>query len=424
MAAEALTLDAIDIISPERYATRGYPHEEWALLRREAPVFWYERPDVEPFWAITRHADLTSVARQPRTFGNGPRLAVIPNQYGQPVPFRHLLGMDPPDHARYRNVVSAEFTPKGIARLAGTVEAITQAILDDVADRSTCDFVLDVAARLPMAVIAAKLGVPREDWQLLFGWTNRIVGAGDPEFQDGSAQETRDRVRGELFLYFGALAEKRRAEPRDDLVSTIANARLDGEPLPVVDQLIYFYLLLVTGNETTRNATTGGLLALMQHPDEWRKLRRDPSLVPLAVEEIVRWTSPAIQFCRTAREDAEVRGQRIRAGESLCLFYPSASRDEAVFEDPFRFRVDRDPNPHLSYGIGEHFCLGAELARLELRVMFRQLVQRLDAVELAGPVEWLCSNLVGGVKHMPIRYTLRRGPREPRGAARAVSPIA
>ncbi len=210
-----------------------------------------------------------------------------------------------------------------------------------------------------------------------------------------------------LFKYFLELAERRRAEPREDILTVLANADMDGEPMPVFELLSYCLLLVVAGNETTRNAASGGLLALIQNPGELEKLRRDPSLVDPAVEEIVRWTSPVIQFCRTPVEDVEIRGQKIRAGESLCLFYPSANRDEQFFDAPDVFRVDRQPNPHLGFGIGEHFCLGASLARLELRVILRQLMERLVEIELAGPLERMRSSFLGGVKRMPIRYRLR-----------------
>ena len=260
----------------------------------------------------------------------------------------------------------------------------------------------------PLAVIAELLGVPREDWEKLFQWTNETIGSADPEFQQGSsALETVDRARLALFQYFTELVEQRRKQPKDDLTSFVASAQIDGKPLPTFELLSYFFLLVVAGNETTRNATTGGLGAFIDHPDQWQRLKQEPSLLRTAVEEIVRWTSPVIQFARTAAEDTEVRGQKIPAGQSLCLFYPSANRDEEIFDEPFKFDIGRNPNPHLAFGIGEHFCLGANLARLELEVIFRQLLARLQRVELAGPIERLRSSFVGGIKHMPIRYKMR-----------------
>jgi cytochrome P450 len=270
------------------------------------------------------------------------------------------------------------------------------------------DFVTDVSAPVPLAVLAEMLGVPREDWRLMFKWTNAIVGAEDPEYRQGeNAELSAMDARMTLFEYFWKMVQDRRERPRDDIVSVLANAEVDGAPLPPRELLSYCFLLVIAGNETTRNAMSGGLLAFIQNPGELAKLRADPMLAPAAAEEIARWTTPVIQFCRTATQDFELRGKKIRAGESMCLFYPSANRDEEVFEAPFEFRIDRDPNRHLAFGIGEHFCLGANLARLELRVLFRQLAERLVEAEVVGPVERLRSSFLGGVKHVPIRYRLR-----------------
>ena len=241
----------------------------------------------------------------------------------------------------------------------------------------------------------------------MFEWTNALVGAEDPEYQR-SADSEADFVdaQAELFTYFWKMAEARRGDPKEDIVSVLANAEIDGEPIAPLELLSYCLLLVVAGNETTRNATSGGLLALIQNPGEFEKLRTNPELLDSGVEEILRWTTPVIQFCRTATEDFDLRGKTIRAGDSMCLLYPSANRDEDVFDDPFRFRVDRTPNPHLAFGVGEHFCLGAHLARLELKAVFRELATRMDHVELSGPVERLRSSFLGGVKHVPIRYRL------------------
>jgi len=271
--------------------------------------------------------------------------------------------------------------------------------------------VRDIAVPLTLGVLADMLGVPREDWPKMFEWTNRVAGSSDPEFQEPDAAGADflpfEKTRNELFQYFAELAEERRKNPRDDIVSVLANSSIDGEPMPPLELLSYYFLLVVAGNETTRNAASGGLLALIENPDELVKLRRDPTLVNTAVEEIVRWTSPVIQFCRTAVEDVELHGKKIRAGDAFCLFYPSANRDAEAFDEPDVFRVDRHPNPHLGFGIGQHFCLGANLARLELRVIFSELAQRLEEIELAGPFERMRSSFLGGVKRMPIRYRLR-----------------
>ena len=409
-----LSLDTIDIIGHDTYVRNGYPHQEWALLRSEAPVYWYDRGVKVPFWAITKHADIIKISRQPARFLNAPRLAVFP-EFAPPEEderiARHLLVMDAPDHAAYRKLAAPYLTPRSIRRLESNVERITRDILDGITNdgrTSDLDFVTAVSAPLPLAVLADMLGVPREDWQLMFRWTNAIVGSQDPEYQHGETSEhSPGTARQALFEYFWKMVEDRRREPRDDIVSVLANAKLEGKDVPPFELLSYYFLLVVAGNETTRNAISGGLLAFSQNPGELEKLRRNPALIHSAVEEIVRWTTPVIQFCRTPSEDFELRGKKIRAGESMCLFYPSANRDEEVFDEPFEFRVDRQPNRHLGFGIGEHFCLGANVARLELRILFRQLAERLVEVELAGPVERLRSSFLGGVKHMPIRCRLR-----------------
>jgi cytochrome P450 len=411
MTAPAFDRTTLDVASPEHYERNGYPHAEWTWLRRHAPVFWYDRPNVEPFWAITKHADIIEISKQPELFLNAPRLAVFTRDLPPPPEgeIRHLLNMDPPDHASYRRLASGWFTPRAIRGMDEKVARVTREILDAAAEKTAGDFVQDVSARITIAVIAEMLGVPRSDWDLLFRWTNEIIAPQDPEFQKGqTAEETINRARLEVFAYFNELSERRRAEPTDDIVSVIANGRLKDAPLPIVELLSYYFLLVVAGNETTRNAMTGGLLAFLEHPAEWQKLRVDGGLVDRAVEEVVRWTTPVIQFARTATRDYTIRGTTIQKGQAVCLFYASGNRDEDVFDDPFAFRVDREPNPHIGFGMGEHVCLGAHLARLELRHAFAQLRQRLERCELAGAVERVRSSFVGGIKHAPMRWTIAR----------------
>jgi cholest-4-en-3-one 26-monooxygenase len=398
---------ALDIITPEHYEANGYPHAEWTWLRRNDPVHWYERPNVEPFWAITKHADIITIGKQPELFLNAPRLAVFTLDLPPPPEgeSRHLLNMDPPDHARYRRVTSSWFTPRAIERMSDKVARVTARVLDEAAAVTQGDFVTDITAKITIAVIAEMLGVPERDWNLLFRWTNEIIAPQDPDFRKGAtAEETQERSRHELFAYFDELSHRRRTEPADDIVSVIVQGTVNGQPLPTVELLSYYFLLVVAGNETTRNAMTGGMLALLENPAEWGKLRRDPQLVDSAVEEIVRWTTPVIQFARTATRDVELRGKSIRKRQSVCLFYASGNRDEEVFPDPFAFRVDRAPNPHIGFGMGEHVCLGAHLARLELRHAFRQLRERLQHCELAGPVARVRSSFVGGIKHAPMTW--------------------
>jgi cholest-4-en-3-one 26-monooxygenase len=407
-----LTLDSIDIINPDLYVQRGYPHEEWALLRREAPIYYYQHPDVDPFWAITRHADIVNISRQPGLFRSIQRLFVTVNEPGMPAPdeaiLRQLLNMNPPEHGAYRGVVNQRFTPRSVQQLKDGIERITTEVLDGVVGRDECDFVTDVSAKLPLAVIAEMFGIPRSDWPLMFRLSNEMIGPTDPEYGGtDTIKEVLERARMEFFQYFSALVEDRRRKPRDDLASALANGQVNGEPLPIFELMSYFALLIIAGNETTRNATTGGLYAFMNNPDQWERLKREPALVPTAVEEIVRWISPVIQFTRLATEDTELHGHKIREGDTLALFYPSANRDDSVFAAPNQFDITRYPNRHIAFGIGEHFCLGANLARLELQVMFRQLAERLESVELAGPIQRMRSNFVGGIKHMPVRLKVR-----------------
>ena len=398
----------LDIATPEHYELHGYPHPEWTWLRRNAPVFWYDRPNVQPFWAITKHADIIEIGKQPEKFLNAPRLAVFTLDLPPPAEgeSRHLLNMDPPDHAKFRRVTSHWFTPRAIRNMDEKVSRVTREVLDEAARKSSGDFVQDISAKITIAVIAEMLGVPRKDWDLLFRWTNESIAPQDPEFQKGTPHETLERARHELFVYFHELAESRRKVATDDIVSVVANGKVNGEPLPIVELLSYYFLLVVAGNETTRNAMTGGMLALLENRREWEKLKQNPELVDGAVEEAIRWTTPVIQFARTATENYSLRGKTIRKGESVCLFYASGNRDEEVFPDPFVFRIDREPNPHIGFGMGEHVCLGAHLARLELRHAFSQLSERASECELTGPPARVRSSFVGGIKRAPMKWRM------------------
>jgi cytochrome P450 len=402
-----------NLVHPDDYAAHGYPHPLWKRLRREDPVHWYDKTAGIPFWAITKHADIVTIGKRPDVFWNGPRLT-ISHEPEQPTDFPPtLIQLDPPKHGIYRQLISKRFTPRYLKRIHGDIERIGKEIVDALVkdgDSGECDFVKEVSAPLPIAVIAWLLGVPESDWKLLFDWTNRTIGAGDPDFQEPgkTPQETAMQAMTETFMYFTKLIEEKKKKPADDLVTLFANLEVDGKPLPPMDVLTFCLIIVIAGNETTRNGTTGGMLALVEHQEELRKLQRNPGLLASAVEEIVRWSSPIIHFGRTAQSDFELRGKRIREGDALALFYPSANRDEEIFPDGDVFRVDRDPNHHLGFGVGEHFCLGSHLARLELAVAYKHLVPRIEEIELAGPVERLHSSLVGGVKKLPLRYKLKR----------------
>jgi len=407
------TGETINLVHPDVYANQGYPHEQWTRLRAEEPVSYQEQVSGIPYWAVTKHADIVTVSQRPQIFLNGPRLTISHEEEEILDEFPPtLIQMDPPRHRAFRQMVSKRFKPKALAHMHAEIERIGKEIVDDLVkdcDSGECDFVKAVAAPLPIAVIAWLLGVPREDWNLLFDWTNRTIGAGDPEFQEEgkTPTETARAAMIELFTYFAKLVEERKKNPTEDLISLFAQLELDGKPLPPMDVLAWCLIIVIAGNETTRNGTSGGMLAFIEHQDQLRRLQKSPELLEPAVEEVVRWTSPIIHFARTASEDFELGGKKIREGDAVALFYPSANRDEEIFKDPFEFRIDRQPNRHLGFGIGEHFCLGSHLARLELQVAYKYLLPRIEEIELTGPVERLQSSLVGGVKRLPIRYQLR-----------------
>jgi cytochrome P450 len=410
----APSVDPALLVDAAHYARSGYPHQAWAQLRAEAPVHRCAPVGRRTFWAITRHADIVEISGQPRRFASGPGILV--SQPRDPsgareVPPSMLITLDPPEHGPMRRLASLRFTPRALSRRRGDIERIAVEILDAAAtagELRECDFVERIAAPLPIAVIAWILGVPRAEWPSLFRWTNEVIGSEDPEYRRAgeTPAQTSGRARREMHACFADLIEARRRAPEDDLISRLVHAAPQGEPLSPIQLLGYCELMVEAGNETTRNAISGGLLAFCENRGEWDRLRARPELIGSAVEEILRWTSPIISFARTATEDCELRDQKIRAGDQLALFYPSANRDEEVFAEPFAFRVERSPNRHLALGVGEHFCLGAHVARVELETIFRHLLARLGEFELAGPVERLHSSTVGGIKHLPLRYRL------------------
>ena len=416
-------LDRIDLVTPERYGERGYPWDDWKLLRREAPVYWYDRPGVTPFWAITKYDDIQQISRDPETFISSQRLVIRSagsgdggaNDPSLTVP--NLINMDPPQHGKYRNATSRRFSPRGMQLLEQRIDQIAEDVIDDAAahvvdqltDRREADFVRDVAARMPLAAICELLAVDRESWADLFRWTNEFLGSEDPEYQQGrTRRETwQSGMRG-LQGYFSAHIERKRRRPDNSVMTTLVQAEIDGEPMPEHEILSYAILLILAGNETTRNATSGGMQALIEHPDQFALLRSRPDLLDSAVEEMLRWTSPVVHFARTVTQDTEIRGVPIKAGETLAMWYPSANRDEDVFDNPDAFDITRSPNHHLAFGgFGEHFCLGANLARLEMRSIFRHLIQKLDHFEVNGEMERLSSGLIGGIKRLPVSYRVR-----------------
>jgi cytochrome P450 len=415
--------DGSELVDPHAYASTGYPHATWTRLRRESPLHWCEPDLVMPFWAVTRHAHICEISKQPDLFLNGNGIVPATREVaariarGEKGPFdamQTIITMDPPKHRKFRKVASPWFTPHALSRIDETVDASARRLVDRLYDAQVngeglIDFATEVAAQHPLRILSTILGVAQADEPHILRITQQLFAGDDPEFQrpEENREEAFRNLGIEFLQYFGKIIAERRAHPKDDLANVLANAEIDGVRMGDVETLGYYLITFTAGHDTTRNALAGGMHALIEHPAEREKLRRDPKgAVADAVEEIVRWTTPVNYMMRTAARDTELAGAKVGKGDRLLLFYASANRDEEVFEEPFAFRVDRHPNPHLGFGIGEHFCLGAHLARRSQRALFAELVSRLEDVELAGPVERLAATFVAGIKHLPIRYRL------------------
>ena len=402
------TVDDIDLLA-DAWAV-GVPFEAFDRLRREAPVFWHPEPAGRGFWVLTRHADVLAVSRDPATFSSELGATFIDDQTDAQLAAMRLsiLNMDPPKHNRYRRLVSKGFTPRVIAQLESAITQRARRIVADVADKGTCDFVEDVAAKLPLEIICEMIGLPEADWPRMFELSNTLVGFDDPDYQ--ATPEDGQAAAAEIFGFCDEIARSRRADPREDIMSALVAAEVDGERLDDLELNLFFVTLVVAGNETTRNLINHSMLALVEHPDACALLRASPSLWPTAVEEMLRWGTSIHNFRRTATVDTSLHGQRIAAGDKVVMYYMAANRDPSVFRDPYRFDVTRDPNPHVTFGGGGvHHCLGANLARAEIGAIMREVVDRLDDVTLAGPVRRLRSDFINGIKEMPIRFTRRPG---------------
>jgi cholest-4-en-3-one 26-monooxygenase len=401
-----MQLADIDLMDQDQFVS-GVPHEAFALLRREAPVWWQDEPDGGGHWAVTRYHDVVAVNRDVDTFSSGRKGALLldpPDETAAETMRLLMLNMDPPLHTRYRRLVNKGFTPRMVAQLEERIVRRTNQILDRVSERGECDLVTEVSSELPLQVIAELLGVPEEDRHLVFDWSNRMIGRDDAEY--ALTEEIAQSAAFELYAYADALTEAKRADPHEDLLSILTHAEIGGDKLSQLEIDVFFLLLAVAGNETTRNLISHGVLALAEHPDERRRLIENPDLLPSAIEEMLRYASPVMHFRRTALRETEIAGQRIAEGDKLIFWHISANRDETVFDDPMRFDITRSPNEHVAFGGGgPHFCLGANLARVEIRVMFRELLRRMPDFELAGPVSRLRSNFINGIKHLPISFS-------------------
>ncbi len=397
----------IDLLDPDRFQRLEH-HDMFRRLRAENPVSWHEMPGEDGFWSLVKHKDVVEVNRDAERFSSekgGTTLFDNRGENGFDMRGVMMLETDPPRHTRYRLLVNKGFTPRMIGVLEQYLRNRATLIVDNVIERGECDFVVDLASELPLQAIAEIMGVPQEDRKLIFEWSNAMVGADDPEF--AASPDEAMTASASLYAYANDLAKQRRSDPRDDIVTKLINAEVDGEQLSELEFDMFMLLLAVAGNETTRNTTAWGMWALMQHPEQYAALRGDmDGLLGSAVEEILRWASPVMYFRRTATCDTEVAGQAIREGDKVVMWHISANRDEDVFDDPFRFDITRDPNDHVAFGGGgHHFCLGANLARAELRFIFEEVLERIPDMRAAADPDILRSNFIGGIKHLPVTFT-------------------
>jgi cytochrome P450 len=399
----------------------GRSQEAFRVLRREDPVHHQPQTDqVKARWHLTKYDDVLFVSRHPELFSSERGIVQFEPVHEEDEMAaasgngKMLITMDPPRHVKLRRLVNKGFTPRAVAAMEPYIRDISRRLVERSAAKGESDFVIDVASQLPLAVICGMMGIEESDWPLMFRLTNKVLGAGDPEYQDEVPAEIRGTPEGarmtgnmgtwQMFTFFSQMLQARRAQRREDLVSVLVDSEVDGEQLSDEDILWFCFLLILAGNETTRNAISGGLMTFLQNPGEKRRLLEDMSLISSAVEEVLRYISPVTHMARAVTEDTEIRGRRIPKGDRVVMWYPSVNRDEDVFPDPDRFDITRSPNDHLAFGIGEHFCLGAGFARLELKVIFEELFSRYPDVQLAGPPERLRSTFIGGIKHLPVRY--------------------
>ena len=414
----SVRLDEIDLSSHDAFV-REVPLWAFRELRERDPVHW--QPEHSPnrgFWAITRFHDIEDVLRDTKSFSSAHGVTLEEQTEEEVEARRSMIDMDPPNHSRLRRLVSKLFTRSAVAEYEGFVREQARLVLDRGLPQGEFDFVEEISRELPIRVLARIMGVPDRDLPMCVELGDAMIAQADPEYsravidkEDTSEYRLlpfRSPAAVELMAYGHDLAEQRRADPRDDLVTKLVQSEVDGERLTKAQFDNFFCLLIVAGNETTRHAITHGTKALVEHPDQWQRLRDDPALMPLAAEEILRFGSPTMHFRRTAMRDLEIQGTTIHEGDKVVVWFVSGNYDEDVFPDAERFDVGRDPNPHMAFGSGgPHVCLGAHLARLEVRVMFEEMVPRLRSLEITGPVERLRSNFINGIKHMPVKVVVR-----------------
>jgi cholest-4-en-3-one 26-monooxygenase len=405
-----ITIDDVDLFDLDRFQ-RGEHHEMLRVLRKTGRgIHWLVDPEGEGFWCVTRMAHVREVNRQPQIFSsnrNGTQIRTPAPDDARSQMMRDslMIDMDAPKHTRYRMLVSGGFTPRMVSLLEAYVGNRAKMAVDAVCERGACDFVPDLAAELPLQAIADMMSIPDEDRRMIFRWANTLIGYGDPEFV-GSMDDI-EAVFVELSTYSHALQAERRANPRDDILTVLLNAEVDGSRLTEFEFDMFFLLLCLAGSETTRNTLSDGIYALVTNPDQWARFKEHPdALMDTTVEESLRWSTPVLHFRRTATQDYDLDGVQIREGDKVVYWLASANRDERAFDDPYRFDIDRNPNEHVTFGAGgPHYCIGANLARMEMRVMFREIAARMPDLTLAGEPEYVRANFLRGMKHMPVTFT-------------------
>ena len=409
--------DAAKILAdPTAYADDTRLHAALSHLRAHNPVAWVDNPPYRPFWAITKHADIMAIERDNTLWINEPRPLLATAEADDMAQemlaagggLRTLIHMDDPQHRAVRAIGADWFRPKAMRDLKIRVDELAKMYVDKMRDSDgECDFVQEVAVNYPLYVILSLLGLPESDFPRMLKLTQELFGGDEEEYKRGTTLEDQNAVLLDFFTYFTSLTASRREHPTEDLASAIANARIDGQPLSDLETMSYYVIIATAGHDTTSATIAGGLRALIDNQGELQRLQENPRLMGTATEEMIRWVTPVKEFMRTATADTEVRGVPIAKGESVYLAYVSGNRDEEAFDDPFRFDVSRDPNKHVAFGYGVHFCLGAALARMEISSFFSELIPRLESIELAGTPQLAATTFVGGLKHLPIRYSVK-----------------
>ncbi len=406
------------IAYPETYADEKELHDIFTFMRKEDPVSWVEPNQFRPFWAITKHEDIIEIEKQNELFINDPRTTLmdIPTEDaikeftgGSHLLVRSLVHMDNPDHQSYRSLTQKWFAPPNLESLKKDIRNIAKEYVNKMVDYgSECDFAKDIAIFYPLRVIMSILGVPKEDEPRMLRLTQELFGGRDEDMiRDESETSSESNTITDFFEYFNALTEDRRKNPTNDVSSVIANAQINNEQLGHLEAMSYYVIIATAGHDTTSSSTAGGILALIENPDQLSKLKNDPNLMTSAIEETIRWVTPVKNFFRTATQNYDLKDREIKKDDSILLCYPSGNRDEEIFDDPFKFKVDRSPNRHLAFGHGVHLCLGKYLAKIEMEIFYEELFKKIDNIQLNGEPEWVKASFVSGLKSLPIKYSLQ-----------------